>query len=136
MFNGLHRTALSVLCFFVAGAASGAPPTPYRVYRNPSNSVHIRPQPCGANICGIVIWANEKAKADAARGGTSRLNGQQFFKDFTPDGPDRWKGSVFVPDINKTFSGHVARVNARTLKGTGCLVGRMGCKSQVWTLVD
>ena len=30
-----------------AGAGQATPPTKYRVYRNPSNSVHVRPQPCG-----------------------------------------------------------------------------------------
>lgn len=123
------------LLAFATSMAVAAPPARYRTYRNPSNSVHIRPQPCGAKICGVVVWANEKAKADAAKGGTPRLIGQQLFKDFTPDGPNRWKGSVFVPDINKTFSGHVTRTSPTTLKGSGCLMGKMGCKSQEWTLV-
>lgn len=96
---------MSLLLLAVAAElAYAAPPPDYRVYRNPSNSVHIRPQPCGAKICGVVIWANDKAKADAAKGGTVNLIGMQLFKDFTPDGPDRWKGSVYMPDINKTFS--------------------------------
>ncbi|PZN97621.1 MAG: DUF2147 domain-containing protein [Alphaproteobacteria bacterium] len=115
--------------------ASATSALEYRTYRNPSNSVHIRPEPCGGNVCGVVVWANDKAKADAARGGTPKLVGLQLFKDFKPDGPDRWKGSVFVPDINKTFSGRVVRTSPTTLKGTGCLVGKMGCKSQEWTLV-
>ncbi len=126
---------LALLALGAASAAQAAPPTTYRVYRNPSNSVHIRPQPCGNKICGVVVWANDKAKADAAKGGTLKLIGQQLFKDFAPDGPDRWKGSVFVPDINKTFSGHVVRTGPMTLKGTGCLVGKMGCKSQEWTAI-
>lgn len=125
----------AMLAMVAASAALAAPPTKYRVYRNPSNSVHIQPQPCGDNICGVVVWANDKAKADAARGGTANLIGQQLFKDFKPDGPDRWKGSVFVPDINKRFSGQVVRTSATTLKGTGCLVGKMGCKSQEWTIL-
>lgn len=125
----------AILSILAASAALAAPPAKYRVYRNPSNSVHIRPQPCGANICGVVVWANDKAKADAARGGTPKLIGQQLFKNFAPDGPDRWKGSVFIPDINRTFSGHVVRTSATTLKGTGCLVGKTGCKSQEWTVL-
>ena len=118
-----------------ASAAIAAPPAKYRTYRNPSNSVHIQPRPCGDKVCGVVVWANDKAKADSARGGTPNLVGLQLFKDFTPDGPDKWKGSVFVPDINKTFSGQVVRTSPTTLKGTGCLVGKMGCKSQEWTLL-
>ncbi|WP_310476360.1 DUF2147 domain-containing protein [Sandarakinorhabdus sp.] len=132
MIAAVRMLALLAL---TAGVANAAPPPKYRTYRNPSNSVHIQPRPCGANICGVVVWANDKAKADAAKGGTPNLVGQQLFREFTPVGPDKWKGSVFVPDINKTFSGQVVRTGPNTLKGTGCLFGKMGCKSQEWTLV-
>ena len=130
-----HVRQVALLSVIVASAAIAAPPAKFRTYRNPSNSVHIEARPCGAKLCGVVVWANEKAKADSARGGTPHLIGLQLFKDFTPDGPDRWRGSVFVPDINKTFSGHVVRTSPTTLKGTGCLIGKMGCKSQEWTLL-
>ena len=42
---------------------------------------------------------------------------------------------VYVPDINKTFSGTVTVVNDNTLTGKGCLIGGIGCKSQTWTRV-
>ena len=132
----LFRIALlPVLTMSAAGMTSTAAATP-RVYRNPSNSVHVRPEPCGANICGRVVWANAKAKADAAKGGTPNLIGLQLFRNFKSAGPNKWTGSVFIPDINKTFSGSVIRINATTLRGTGCLVGKMGCKSQDWTLLQ
>jgi uncharacterized protein (DUF2147 family) len=135
MRTGFCLTSLLLIVSSMAVAAAAAPPAKYRTYRNPSNSVHIQPQPCGTSLCGVVVWANDKAKADAAKGGATQLIGMQLFKNFTPDGPDRWKGSVFVPDINKTFTGRVERTSPTTLKGTGCLVGKMGCKSQEWTLV-
>jgi uncharacterized protein (DUF2147 family) len=134
-----HMKPVYAMALVLAGAASvadAAPPARYRTYRNPSNSVHIQPRPCGPSICGVVVWANDKAKADAAKGGTARLVGQQLFKDFKPDGPDKWRGSVFIPDINKTFSGRVVRNSPKTLKATDCLIGKLGCKSQEWTLVE
>nr|WP_310522464.1 DUF2147 domain-containing protein [Polymorphobacter sp.] len=134
MIRTAPRLVLPLLLAITATAAASAPPK-QRIYRNPSNSVHIRSETCGSSLCGTVVWANDKAKADSARGGTPNLIGLQLFRDFKPDGPDKWKGSVFVPDINKTFSGHITRVNATTLKGSGCLVGKMGCKSQEWTLI-
>jgi uncharacterized protein (DUF2147 family) len=135
MMNSLRFALLPVLVLGASQVAA-APEAKPRIYRNPSNSVHVRAEPCGANMCGTVIWASEKAKADSARGGTPNLIGLQLFRDVTPTGPDTWKGSVFVPDIRKTFSGHISRVNATTLKATGCLVGKLGCKSQEWTLVN
>ena len=105
------------------------------IWKNPANSVHVRAQPCGAKMCGVVIWASAKAKADSAKGGSPNLVGMDLFQDFTQVDNTHWKGKVFVPDINKTFSGTVTVVNANTLTGKGCLVGGLGCKSQTWTRV-
>lgn len=79
MFN--RFLTISLCSMLAAGAAMAAPPAKFRTYRNPSNSVHIRPQPCGANICGVVVWANDKARADAAKGGTPKLIGLLLFRD-------------------------------------------------------
>ena len=104
------------------------------VWRNGSNSVHIRARACGRGMCGTVIWASPRAEADARRGGTSRLVGTQIFRDFRPDGA-LWRGSVFVPDINRTFSGSITVNGRNSITGTGCLLGRIGCRSQTWTRV-
>ncbi len=105
----------------------------FGTFRNPSGSVHVRAEPCGARMCGVVVWANPKAQADARRGGTDALVGVPLFRGFTLEKPGVWRGKVFVPDIGKTFSGTVTVVDENTLKGSGCLLGGVGCKSQVWT---
>nr|WP_210428660.1 DUF2147 domain-containing protein [Novosphingobium sp. SG707] len=105
------------------------------VWRNPQNSVHVEVQRCGAGMCGTVVWASEKAIADAKRGGTDNLIGLQLFRDFTQDRRGIWHGRVFVPDINKTFSGTVEALDANTRRGSGCLFGRFACKSQDWVRV-
>ncbi|HEY1124221.1 MAG TPA: DUF2147 domain-containing protein [Sphingobium sp.] len=105
----------------------------FGVWRNPSNSVHVRAKPCGKRMCGVVVWANDKAKADARRGGTAELVGADLFRDFTQEKPGVWRGKVFVPDIAKTFSGTVTVIDPNTLRGEGCLLGRIACKSQTWT---
>jgi uncharacterized protein (DUF2147 family) len=124
------RIAALLILLPVAAHAADDP-----VWHNPSNSVHVRSYPCGKNMCGSVVWANDKATADARRGGTDPLVGAELFRDFAPDGPDLWRGKVFVPDINKTFSGTVRRIDDDTLEAKGCLVGRIGCRSQVWKRV-
>ncbi len=84
-------------------------------------------------MCGVVIWASEKAKADARRGGTDPLVGAELFRDFTQEAPGKWRGKVFVPDIGQTFSGTITMIDENTLKGEGCLLGHVLCKSQSWT---
>lgn len=133
--DGLKRTG--PLIFLSLAAASPAPAREAAggVWRNPQNSVHVEVRHCGKSMCGTVIWANEKAMADARRGGTPNLIGQQLFRDFIQGGDGVWRGRVFVPDIAKTFSGTIVAIDARTLRGSGCLVGRIACKSQDWSRV-
>ncbi len=115
-----------------AFAAQAAAPARRNVFENPSGSVQVESRACGKSLCGVIIWANDKAKADAKRGGTDPLVGTSLFRDFSPDGPDRWRGKVFVPDIRRTFSGRITRIDANTLEGRGCLAGGVGCRSQRW----
>lgn len=108
-------------------------PASFGVWSNPQNSVHVRAQPCGAKMCGVVVWANEKAKADALRGGTDNLIGLILFRDFVAQKAGIWRGRVFVPDIGHTFLGTITMLDDDRLEGKGCLAGRIGCKSQIWT---
>ncbi|MCD2323555.1 DUF2147 domain-containing protein [Sphingomonas sp. IC-56] len=101
-------------------------------WRNPSNSVHVRFAPCGALLCGTVVWASDKAIADAARGTKAPLVGTRIFRDFESAGPQVWRGRVHVPDIGQTFSGRIT-VRGDELSGRGCLIAGLVCKSQTWS---
>jgi len=105
------------------------------VLRNPSNSVQVRIHTCGKSRCGTVVWANAKAKADSARGGTPNLVGTELFREFREVSPKVWKGKVFVPDLNKVFTGTGTVKDENTVVARGCLFAGVGCKSQTWTRV-
>lgn len=135
-------TFLSISSRLIAAGAlactaglSAQPTAADSVWRNPSNSVHVRIHVCGTSRCGTVVWANDKAKADSARGGTPNLVGTQLFRDFREVSPRVWKGKVFVPDLNRVFSGTGTVKDANTIVARGCLAGNFGCKSQTWTRV-
>ena len=76
--------------------------------------------------------ASEKAKANAAAGGTDRLIGTQLFHDFRREDDGLWYGEVYVPDIDKVFDGTIEQAGPNTIVGTGCLFAGFGCKSQTW----
>ena len=101
-------------------------------WKNPSGSVHIRAARCGDLVCGTIVFANDKAKADARRGGTDPLIGTQLFEEFTARGPREWRGRVFVPDLNRRVTGTATLVDANTLRVEGC-AARVVCRNQVWT---
>ena len=125
-------TAITLLPSFAIAQSVGQD----LVLRNPQNSVHVRIHPCGTTRCGTVVWANAKAKADSARGGTPNLVGTELFREFREVSPKVWKGKVFVPDVNRVFTGTGTVKDKDTIVARGCLIGNMGCKSQVWKRVN
>ena len=133
--EGALAFAMTIALALPATAASSSEARDYGTWRNPQNSVHVHITPCGTGACGTVIWANAKAQADALKGGTKVLVGTQLFREFHQQKDGSWNGKVFVPDINKTFSGTARLVEPGKLMAKGCLFGRVGCKSQVWTKI-
>jgi uncharacterized protein (DUF2147 family) len=117
-------------------AVAGDAPALTGVWRNPKYSVHVEIKPCGPGACGYVVWASPKAQADAREGGTRELVGLQLFRNFTPEKNGAWRGKVFVPDLNATFSGTAQLIDTDSLKARGCLFAAIGCKTQVWKRVQ
>jgi uncharacterized protein (DUF2147 family) len=128
-------TALALL--LSATAVAAAPPATglAGTWRNMADSVRIRIARCGAGMCGIVIQASDKAKEDAAAGGTEQLVGTRLFEDMERDQDGLWYGRVYVPDIAQSFEGTIEQVDRDTLVGTGCLFAGIGCKTQTWRRV-
>lgn len=104
-------------------------------WQNPSGSVRIRASRCGSVVCGTIVFANDKAKADAKRGGTDPLIGTQLFEEFTARGPNQWRGRVFVPDMNRRVTGTATLETPNTIRVEGC-AARVICRNQVWTRVS
>jgi uncharacterized protein (DUF2147 family) len=115
-------------------ASAQGDPSIHGVWRNPKNSVHVEIKPCPAGACGYVVWATDKAKQDAREGGTANLVGLQLLRDFSQDKKGVWRGKVFVPDLNRTFTGIAELSGPVTLKAKGCFV--VLCKSQNWTRIS
>jgi uncharacterized protein (DUF2147 family) len=115
----------------VTPACAGQDDSVVGTWRNMRNTMHIQMYHCGPSICGKVVWASNEAVADAQRGGSGNPIGTQVFRDFQKDARGNWRGRVFVPDLNKTFSGTMVIVDPNTLKGSGCLIGQFLCKAKV-----
>lgn len=110
--------------------------TPAGRWKNPSGSVIVAIEPCGVAWCGTVAWASDGAKSDALRGGTAALVGTQLMTGFKPAGTGKWRGRLFIPDMNRRSKAELRLLETSQLKVTGCAVGRMICKSQIWTRAD
>jgi uncharacterized protein (DUF2147 family) len=126
------------LFILAAAAAQAAPPDPLTGrWINSARSVIIRIAPCpDEGWCGAVEWASGRAAADAARGGTQTLVGSELLHGFVAIGPNRWKGRLFVPDLNKRSTAELRQLSPNQLKIRGCALGGLICKSQVWTRTE
>jgi uncharacterized protein (DUF2147 family) len=113
-------------------AAQAADTTPLGLWSNPSGSVSVVIAPCGDALCGRVESASDKAKADARKGGTDPLVGVELLSGFTAADEGRWKGRLFIPDLNRRSRAELRMIAPDQLKVTGCAVGRVVCKSQIW----
>jgi len=137
MFDRFSASVLAVTAF-VMGAFTLASPAyaeTFGIWKNPSNTVHVEIYDCGSLRCGRVVWASEKAKKDARKGSGKDLIGMTILRDFREYANGVWRGKAYIPDLNREFSGSAELIGTRQLKVRGCLLGRVGCKSQVWTRI-
>ena len=130
------KKLLAFTLALAATTAQAAPQSPVGTWRNTNDTVRIRIAACGGGgLCGTVVSANAKAKADSARGGTAKLVGTRLFRGFRSDGAGKWRGTVHIPDLDRDVEGTLEFSDATTLAATGCLFAGMGCQTRHWKRV-
>lgn len=120
-----------------AGSVQGTTVDPVvGTWTNPKRSIEVRTRRCGERLCGTIVGATPRAIEKARKAGVTTLIGTELFSDYLPAGGGDWAGRLFVPDKGRSFSSRLAAQSGQALKVSGCLVGRILCKSQVWTRTD
>ena len=102
---------------------------------HPEKTVIIRLENCGDLVCGTVTWATERAQRDAKRT-VDRLIGARLLTEFQRNSKGVWKGKIFVPDYDLHVSGKIQPLDANRLKVSGCTLGGILCRTQIWTRSD
>ncbi|MCU6455334.1 DUF2147 domain-containing protein [Sphingomonas sp. A2-49] len=118
-----------------AGAGTAALPSdaPIGRWTNPKGTLAVETGPCvRGGLCGQIVWASERAQAEARQAGIADLIGTQLLQDYRRVGTGSWTGRVYVPDMGRSFSSRIRQTSAATLSISGCLVDGLLCKSQVW----
>lgn len=131
------RVALPALLFVAANTAapaSAAQPIE-GLWRNPIGSAIIRIGPCGKVLCGTVVWASARGRAEVAKN-TRNVVGTAVLTDLKRTEPNRWTGHLFIPDDNIHVSARLELVTYRGLRLTGCGLVGLICRTQIWTRVD
>lgn len=118
----------------LALVATASPPQPpiIGVWHNPKNSVAVKTGVCGDKLCGWVVRADDEAQTDAREGGTPSLIGTALLRDYRASGRNSWAGTIFVPDMGRSFGSTIKMVDRNTINLKGCLIGGFFCKTQTW----
>lgn len=126
---------IAITSSHLASAQPNAPPAATQtrsVWINPYNSVKVEIGPCGTNLCGWVVWANSEAQQEARDGGTANLVGTELLQNYHSTGTNSWQGRVFVPDMGRSYYSTISKTGPDTLKVSGCILGGLICRSQIW----
>jgi uncharacterized protein (DUF2147 family) len=136
LFKGLALAlALAMTAPLPASAqpVSSVPQLPAQgTWVNPYNSVKVETGDCGDNLCGWVVWATPEAEQEARDGGVQKLVSTELLQNYRQIGANRWQGRVFVPDMGRSFASTITLEDPGTLKISGCILGGLICKSQLW----
>ena len=126
-----------VLGLALMGAAGGTVADPaVGLWSNPKGSLQVRTRKCGEQLCATIVGASPKTMAKAQKAGVTGLIGTELFSNFRPDGDGDWAGTLFVPDKGKRVSSTLETNQGRSVKVSGCLIGRFLCKTQTWNRID
>lgn len=123
---------IALLLAAAAAGTAGPPPSIEGIWHNPKNSVAVRTGACGERLCGWIVRASDKAKADARKSGAPELIGTALLRDYRHSGRNKYSGQVWVPDMGRAFGSTITVVDVNTLNVKGCLIGGFICKSQLW----
>lgn len=130
------RLALPALLFFALSASQACAAQPIEgLWRNPIGSAIIQVAPCGTVLCGTVIWASARGRAEVAKN-TSHVVGTTVLTNVKRAASNRWTGKLYIPDDNIHVSARLELVNNGNLKLTGCGLIGLICRSQIWTRFD
>lgn len=145
MTNFRKSTCFAVLALAAAmglspgesyGSGTAQPTGVHGTWINPKRTVTVVTSPCGQLLCGTIVSATPEVQAIAKKAGAPPLVGSKLLRDYRQTGKDKWQGKVFVPDRNASYYSTIKQLNANQLKISGCILGGLLCKSQIWTRVS
>lgn len=94
--------------------------------------VRVSIEPCENNkskACGTIIEVYE----NGALKPESEVLGKAIIWDMTPATASSWKsGKIWAPDSGKTYKSKMQLVGSSQLKVSGCVLGGLICRDQVW----
>src|SRR5215218_6307965 len=135
----MNRFELSFLAgLALISAAAAQAQDPAGTYLSETGDTRVRIARCGNGFCGTIM---------AVRGETNDVNnpdpslrsrslvGVRMISDIRPSG-DGFEGSLYNYKDGKTYSGRMRFQGGNAMQLSGCVLGGLICRTQVWTKVN
>jgi uncharacterized protein (DUF2147 family) len=136
--------AYGAAAVLLALSAQPAPAQPARgagavgTWLSQSGETRVRISPCGAQMCGTIVWVKSPGKdihnPDAGQRNRD-LVGLRMIT-MSPNGDNQWKGTLYRYTDGQTFSGTMKLSGQNTMELSGCVMGGIICRAQTWTRVN
>ncbi|WP_310619550.1 DUF2147 domain-containing protein [Flexibacterium corallicola] len=122
-----------ILSASIAGASQAAGPE--GVWKRSNGNAKIQMYSCGSAICGKIVWLKNPRKdiKNPSKSLQSReLVGLNIVQGMKPNGSNEWAGKIYNAEDGKTYKGKMKLVSANELKLSGCALGGLICKGDIW----
>lgn len=145
MIFRIVSVAVVVLEAFAADAVQ--PEEVLGVWLNPKATTRVRISPCGAALCGNIVWLKDPNNPQTGEPLTDRNNpdpanrnrpilGMQVVTDLKPGrAAGEWTGKVYSPNEGKTNEVSFLIDGPNGLKIEACMLAGLLCSTQTWTRV-
>ena len=101
----------------------------------------VKVEPCGANLCGAIVWVADPVDPETGKPRLDRANpnpslrsrpilGLRLFE-LTPDAGGQWKGQIYNSKDGKNYD-ITLKPEGNTLAIQGCILGSILCRTQTW----
>lgn len=108
------------------------------VWLSQTGETRVRIAPCGAELCGTVIWQQTPGKdvnnPDAARRDRPIVGIRMMFG-MKKSGAE-WTGQLYNFQDGKSYTGTMKLSGTTAMELGGCVMGGLICRTQTWTRVQ
>ncbi len=102
------------------------------VWANPHGTLKVEVGNCSKLLCAWVVEASPHQQSAAQKTGTATLIGMNLLQDVKQTSAGSWQGKIFVPERGASYFTKIRQLGPNELKVSGCLLGGLICKSEVW----
>jgi uncharacterized protein (DUF2147 family) len=133
------KRSIAIVLTAVFAAGGAAAQDVKGTWLSQTGETRVRIAPCGAALCGTVVWQKAPGKdeknPDAAKRNRNIVGIQMIFG-MKPSGGAEWTGQLYNFQDGKTYTGKMTLAGPNALSLSGCIAGGLICRAQTWSRVN